>query len=93
MFITIGILTSVLIPIFIFINISITNKNVNLFYQETMQTNSFETLGDEKFYDTKKNLNSNSKAMKYSMALLPNISYVPVLNSELFAWKLYVLFS
>ena len=59
MFITIGILTSVLIPIFIFINISITNKNVNLFYQETMQTNSFETLGDEKFYDTKKNLNSN----------------------------------
>ena len=87
-FIAVGILVFVLTPILLFINIYSTNQNTALFFKESLQTNSIENLDRETHSTLEKKLYSNSKTIKYSIIFLPNLSYIPVLNNELFAWKL-----
>ena len=87
-FIAVGILVFVLTPIFLFINIYSTNQNTALFFKESLQTNSIENLDRGTHSTLEKKLYSNSKTIKYSIIFLPNLSYIPVLNNELFAWKL-----
>ena len=73
-FIAVCILVLVLTPIFLFINIYLTNQNTALFFKEVLQTNSIENLDRETHSTLEKKLYSNSKTIKYSIIFLPNLS-------------------
>ena len=91
-FILVGILTSVLIPIFLMLNLYSINQNTNLLFKETLQDTSVnqvkQFIAGENYQDISKKLNSDSNAIMYSVIFTPNLSYLPVLSNEIFAWKL-----
>ena len=84
-----GIIFSIFIPIFTLVNVYAASQNASFFIENALRTDQINASMDiEGYQDISQKLNSDSNAIRYSIIFTPDLSYIPVLGQEIFAWKL-----